>query len=130
MHKFILTIFLLNSLPAFAQNNVNIKAGPIILIDSESHWTYKLDSLHKKLTAYNKFSESIWTTLVDLPKFGSDNYITSISRIEIMRDTVGIALGKFLGVKIIYIAYESSCCAGCGAVVYPSTGKFEFLGCD
>jgi hypothetical protein len=130
MHKFILIIFLLNYLPLFAQNKVNVKAGSIVLTDSGSKWSFKLDSTHTKLTAYNEFSERVWTSVVDWPKSGSDYDISSISSMEIMRDTVGIALGRFLGKKMIYIAYNNTCCAGCGAVVYPSTGQIEFLGCD
>ncbi len=130
MHKFILIIFLLNSLTLFGQSNINIKAGPINFTDSESHWSFKLDSTHTKLTAYNEFSDRVWISVVEWPKYGPYNEVSSISSIRIMRDTIGVALGRFLGKKMIYIGYENSCCAGCGAVVYPSSGEIEFLGCD
>lgn len=121
MLKLFLIIFLFDSFSTYAQSYKKVNAGAIILIDSETKWSYKLDSLHKKITAYNERSDSVWTSVVEFPKTEPWE-VSSIWSIEIRCDAVFE--------KIIHISYESSCCAGCAAIVDPKSGEFQPLGCD
>jgi hypothetical protein len=129
MLKLFLIIFLFDSFSTYAQSHKKVNAGPIILIDSETKWSYKLDSLHKKITAFNEHSDSVWTSIVEFPKTEPWE-VSSIWSIEIRCDAVWIGKTKYEGEKIIHISYESSCCAGCAAIVDPKSGEFQPLGCD
>jgi hypothetical protein len=138
MHKFLSILLLLSNFSAFSQSNEKIKAGAVALIDSETNWTYILDSSHKKITAFDEQCNRVWTAFVTFPERGNTSDLTkpkwscteSIWSIEITNDVIWVGSKKYSGEKIIFIEYESSCSAYCVGVVYLKSGKFYPKGCD
>ncbi len=128
MYKFLSVILLFISFSALAQSNEKIKAGAVSLIDSETNWTYILDSSHKKITAFNEHRDSVWSTFVIYPEWG--NCTDSIWSIEITNEVIWVGQIKHIGDKIILIDYESSCSIICSGDINLKSGKFNPSGCD
>ena len=138
MYKLLSLIPLLINFSALAQNNGKIKAGTVVLIDSETNWTYILDSSHKNITAFNEHCDSVWTTFVIYPELGNTiNYKERIWRctehiwsIKITNEVIWVDQIKHIGDKIIFIEYQSNCSAYCVGFINLKSGKFDPRGCD